>query len=152
LQLQRLLVAERRPRGLQEPVDGARSGGATFGDLLADPAAEEAFEELPMNIGAAEVPDLLAHLSVRERNVVESRYGLCGPERTLRQLGQTMGVSAERVRQIEQTALEKMRVCASARRAGQGGTGQQRLASVRRRTHDRKRDGARQIAASAQRR
>jgi RNA polymerase sigma factor (sigma-70 family) len=152
LQLQRLLVAERRPRGLQEPIDETRSGGATFGDLLADPAAEEAFEELPMNIGAAEVPGLLAHLSVRERNVVESRYGLCGPERTLRQLGQTMGVSAERVRQIEQTALEKMRVCASARRAGQGGKGQQRLARGRRRTHDRERDGARQITASAQRR
>ena len=152
LQLQSLLVAERQPRALQEPIDGAASGGATFGDLLADPAAEEAFEELAMNIGSADVPRLLTHLSVRERQVVESRYGLCGPERTLRQLGQAMGVSAERVRQIEQGALEKMRVCASARRAGQAGTSQQRRARGRRRLHDSERDGARQISASARRR
>jgi DNA-directed RNA polymerase sigma subunit (sigma70/sigma32) len=115
LQLQRLLVAERQPRGLEEPIDESTRGGATFGDLLCDPAAEEAFEELATRLGAAEVPGLLARLSRRERRVVESRYGLRGPERTLRELGQRMGVSAERVRQIEQTALEKMRAGSSAR-------------------------------------
>ncbi|HEY2397724.1 MAG TPA: sigma-70 family RNA polymerase sigma factor [Solirubrobacteraceae bacterium] len=109
LQLQRLLVAERQPRGLEEPIDESTRGGATFGDLLRDPAAEEPFEELATRLAAAEVPNLLARLSTRERGVVEARYGLCGPERTLRELGQAMGVSAERVRQIEQTALEKMR-------------------------------------------
>jgi RNA polymerase primary sigma factor len=117
LQLQRLLVAERQPRGLEEPIDESTRGGATFGDLLSDPAAEEPFEELATHLGAAEVPRLLTRLSARERNVVESRYGLDGPERTLRDLGQSMGVSAERVRQIEQTALEKMRAGSSARPA-----------------------------------
>src|SRR2546421_3116181 len=112
-QLQRLLVAERQPRGLEEPIDESARAGATFGDLLRDPVAEEAFEELPTRLGAAEVPRLLGCLSRRERTVVEARYGLCGPERTLRQLGEVMGVSAERVRQIEQAALEKMRVGAS---------------------------------------
>jgi RNA polymerase sigma factor (sigma-70 family) len=109
IQLQRLLVAERQPRSLQEPIDDTSAAGATFGDLLCDPCAEEAFEELAMRLGAAEVPRLMGRLSGRERNVVEARYGLRGPERTLRELGQTMGVSAERVRQIEQSALEKMR-------------------------------------------
>jgi RNA polymerase sigma factor (sigma-70 family) len=117
VQLQKLLVAERQPRGLEETIDASTRGGATFGDLLCDPAAEEAFEELATRLGAAEVPRLLTRLSTRERNVVEARYGLGGPERTLRELGQTMGVSAERVRQIEQAALEKMRVSASARHA-----------------------------------
>jgi RNA polymerase primary sigma factor len=108
-QLQKLLVAERQPRGLQEPIDETTGGGATFGDLLRDPSAEEAFEELAMRLSAAEVPRLLGHLSLRERGVIEARFGLGGPELTLRELGQSMGVSAERVRQIEQTALEKMR-------------------------------------------
>jgi RNA polymerase sigma factor (sigma-70 family) len=108
-QLQRLIVAERQPRGLEEPVDDTSRGGATFGDLLCDSAAEEAYEEMATRLGAAEVPRLLARLSPRERTVIEARYGLDGPERTLRELGQGMGVSAERVRQIEQAALEKMR-------------------------------------------
>jgi RNA polymerase primary sigma factor len=108
-QLQKLLVAERQPRGLEEPIDETTRGGATFGDLLSDPCAEEPFEDLAMRLGAAEVPRLLGRLSRRERGVIVARYGLDGPERTLRELGQSMGVSAERVRQIEQTALEKMR-------------------------------------------
>jgi RNA polymerase primary sigma factor len=116
LQLQRLIVAERQPRGLEEPVDETTRGGATYGDMLSDPCAEEAYEELAMRLGAAEVPRLLMRLSPRERTVVEARYGLDGPERTLRELGQKMGVSAERVRQIEQVALEKMRAGATAER------------------------------------
>jgi RNA polymerase primary sigma factor len=109
-QLHRLSVAERPSRGLQEPIDDTTGGGgATFGDTLCDPRAEEAYEELGVRMGAAEVPRLLEQLSDRERGVVEGRYGLLSQELTLRELGETMGISAERVRQIEQTALEKMR-------------------------------------------
>jgi RNA polymerase primary sigma factor len=112
-QLQKLLVVERQPRGLEEPIDETTRGGATFGDLLSDPCAEEAFEELATRLGATEVPRLLGRLTRRERGVIEARFGLDGPERTLRELGLSMGVSAERVRQIEQMALEKMRVSAN---------------------------------------
>ncbi len=113
-QLDRLSVAERPYRGLQEPIDEATGGGgATFGDTLADPKAEEAYEELWIQVGAAEVPRLLEQLSDRERGVVEGRYGLLSRELTLRELAETMGISAERVRQIEQTALEKMRAAYS---------------------------------------
>ncbi|HEV7584299.1 MAG TPA: sigma-70 family RNA polymerase sigma factor [Solirubrobacteraceae bacterium] len=150
LQLQRLLVAERQPRGLEEPIDESTRGGATFGDLLCDPAAEEAFDGLATRLGAAEVPRLLARLSGRERRVVESRYGLGGPERTLRELGQVMGVSAERVRQIEQTALEKMRVSPTARPATtrpRPGPAQLR---GRRRTRSRQQRAARPSIAAVQ--
>ncbi len=109
-QLQKLTVAERQPRGLQEPVDASAGAGAsTFGETLSDPRAEEAYDELATRLGAAEVPRLLERLSERERVVIKARYGLAGPERTLRELGLAMGVSAERVRQIEQGALESMR-------------------------------------------
>ena len=54
-QLHSLSVAERPARGLQEPIDDTTgSGGATFGDTLRDPRAEEAYEELELRIGAAE--------------------------------------------------------------------------------------------------
>ncbi len=113
-QLHRLSVAERPPRGLQEPIDDTPAGGGvTFGDTLCDPRAEEAYEELAVRMGAAEVPRLLEQLSDREREVVEGRYGLLSEELTLRELGETMGISAERVRQIEQIALGNMRAALS---------------------------------------
>jgi RNA polymerase sigma factor (sigma-70 family) len=108
-QLQKLAVAERQPRSLEEPVDARAGGTARIGDLLSDPLAEEVYEQLALHLGATEVPRLLGHLTGRERRVIEARYGLDGPERTLRELGEILGVSAERVRQIEQVALEKMR-------------------------------------------
>jgi DNA-directed RNA polymerase sigma subunit (sigma70/sigma32) len=112
-QLSRLLVAERHARGLQEPVDATSSGGATLGDQITDPRAEEAYEELAVRLAATEVPRLIARLSPRERTVIRGRYGFEGPERTLREIGQSMGVSPERVRQIELAALENLRATAA---------------------------------------
>ena len=129
-QLQKLIVAERQSRSLEEPVDETNRGGATFGDLLCDPRAEEAFEELAMRLDAREVPRLLERLSRRERMVIEARYGMGGTDCTLRELGQSMGVSAERARQIEQAALEKM----SAGTAGCVGAPQRTLRTRQRRS------------------
>jgi RNA polymerase primary sigma factor len=109
-QLHRLSVADRRPRGLEEPLDDESAGGATFGDSVRDPRAEEAYEELALRMAAEEIPRLLTHLNDRERRVIDARYGLRGAERTLRELGEELGISAERTRQIEQSALETMRV------------------------------------------
>jgi RNA polymerase primary sigma factor len=109
-QLHRLSVADRRPRGLEEPLDEDGTGGATFGDSVRDPRAEEAYDELALRMAAEEIPRLLTHLSERERRVIDARYGLRGTESTLRELGEELGISAERTRQIEQTALETMRV------------------------------------------
>jgi RNA polymerase sigma factor (sigma-70 family) len=108
-QVEDLIVAERNPRGLEEPVGGEDGLGATYGDMLADPTAEEAYERVPRNIDAAELPALLGGLDERERTIVRSRFGLDGREQTLRELAGTLGVSAERVRQLEQRALGKLR-------------------------------------------
>jgi DNA-directed RNA polymerase sigma subunit (sigma70/sigma32) len=40
--------------------------------------------------------------------VISGRFGLAGPEQTLRDIGERLGVSAERIRQIECLALEKL--------------------------------------------
>ena len=55
---------------------------------------------------------MMAVLSDRERTVVRSHYGLDPPPRTLRELGVDLGVTAERVRQIECEALDKLRAVA----------------------------------------
>jgi RNA polymerase sigma factor (sigma-70 family) len=108
-QVEHLVAAERRPRALEEPVGDGEGGVATFGDLLADPAAEEQYDLAPPDIELQALAVLLRGLTARERTIVLGRFGLDGPERTLRDLGSDLGVSAERVRQIEERALEKMR-------------------------------------------
>jgi RNA polymerase sigma factor (sigma-70 family) len=108
-QVEHLIAAERRPRALEEPVGGDDDVGSTFGELLADPVAEDAYERVPGHLEVERVRGLMARLDDRERAIVDGRYGLNGPERTLRELSVVLGVSAERVRQVEQGALDKLR-------------------------------------------
>jgi DNA-directed RNA polymerase sigma subunit (sigma70/sigma32) len=58
------------------------------------------------------VPRLRAELTDREDLVVCARFGLDGPQQPLRELARVLGVSSERVRQIERNALRKMREAA----------------------------------------
>jgi RNA polymerase sigma factor (sigma-70 family) len=108
-QIGRLISAERRPRALDEQIDDDQGASASFGDLLADPCAEDAYDVVTWRAHLDELPRLLGALSDREQAIVRGHYGLDGPGRTLRELASTLGVSAERVRQIEQGALDKMR-------------------------------------------
>jgi RNA polymerase primary sigma factor len=112
VQVDSLLVAERRARALEEPLNGGRPAGETFGELLADPKAEDAYEGVPRRVIGEHLPEMLRALDERERTIVRARFGLDGRERTLRELAATLGVSAERVRQIEQRALGKLREAA----------------------------------------
>jgi RNA polymerase sigma factor (sigma-70 family) len=104
-----LIAAERTPRILDAPVGDS---GVTLAEVLADPHAEDPYERASLRIGVESLPSLLDGLGERERFVVRGRFGLDGAQRTLSQLGGRLGVSAERVRQIEQGALEKLRTCA----------------------------------------
>lgn len=107
-QLDDLLATERSPRSLDEPLVGEEGAVGTFGDLLADPLAEDAYERVLESIQVGELHAMLAGLSDREREVLRARYGLDGPEQTLRDVGAQLGLSHERVRQIEQRALAKL--------------------------------------------
>jgi RNA polymerase sigma factor (sigma-70 family) len=106
-ELDRLQSAARHARALDEPI-GIGEGRDTLGDMLADPRAEEAYERVPRKVAARRLPEALDELTPREREIVCDRYGLGGEERTLAELGQRFGVSAERVRQIEQRSIEKL--------------------------------------------
>jgi DNA-directed RNA polymerase sigma subunit (sigma70/sigma32) len=53
-----------------------------------------------------------SRLEGRERAVLRARFGLDGPAQTLRTIARGLGISAERVRQIEHHALEELRAAA----------------------------------------
>jgi RNA polymerase primary sigma factor len=108
-QVDKLIVAERTARGLDEPIGGAEGTAGTFADVVVDPRAEEAYDRVLSGAEEDEVRALLGELDERERVILHGRFGLDGPEQTLRQLAGSLGVSAERVRQIERAALDKLR-------------------------------------------
>ena len=95
------------------PLEGPASPGSdrTLEEVLADREAEEALEEVLVE---AEVERLIRAaervLSPREREVLEARYGLGGRRpQTLREVGERLGVSLQRIAQIEAAALAKLR-------------------------------------------
>jgi RNA polymerase sigma factor (sigma-70 family) len=108
-QVESLMAAERSPRALEEPVGGDQDTGITLGEMLDDPSASEAFDRIPRDLELEQLPRVLDVLNERERAIICARFGLDGPEATLRELGERLGVSAERVRQIEEVSLDKLR-------------------------------------------
>ena len=112
LEIERVLEAKRAaqaPLSIEAPLGDYSD--MTRGDLLGDDVASQAAhreveaQELARQLGSA-----LAALDPRERKVLQLRFGLDrGEERTLTEVGETMGVSRERIRQIEQAALAKLR-------------------------------------------
>lgn len=59
----------------------------------------------------AEIQEALTMLSDRERNVIEASYGINRPELTMEEIGVKFGLTRERVRQIKEKAIRKLRSC-----------------------------------------
>jgi RNA polymerase primary sigma factor len=106
-QVDSLLAADHASRGLDEPTGGGESG--TLRELIADPVAGQAYERVGDADELRLVRRLAEALGDRERTIVCSRYGIGRPAKTLREVADVLGVSAERVRQIEERALVKLR-------------------------------------------
>jgi RNA polymerase sigma factor (sigma-70 family) len=111
-QLANLIAADRPPKALEEPLEAEEGAIGTFGELIADPLAEDEYERVVSNVVAGELRDLLSGLSDRERSVLRWRFGLDGETLSLREIAGRLGVSAERVRQLENRALGKLRAAA----------------------------------------
>jgi RNA polymerase primary sigma factor len=106
--VERALMARRGPLSLDAPV-GGEDGGSLI-DFVADPEADDALEALFRKRFAAGIGDFLATLTAREAAVLRMRFGLDGTtERTLAEIGTSLRVTRERIRQIEAQALCKLR-------------------------------------------
>ena len=95
-----------------------RGDGPELGELLEQFAVPPVEQELLHRAVTTRVRDALGELGDKEREVVELRFGLDrdGEPRTLQEVGDTLGLSRERIRQIESRAKDKLR---RSKRAGE---------------------------------
>jgi RNA polymerase primary sigma factor len=96
------------PVSLEKPVGDEEE--SEFGQFIADERTESPYEQVAQALRYEAVQHALARLSTRERHVLELRYGL-GDEypRTLEEVGRAFNVTRERIRQIENQSLIKLR-------------------------------------------
>jgi RNA polymerase primary sigma factor len=110
--IESLLAIDRAPRSFEEPlVDEGTT--ATLGETVADPHAEQGYERVLDALEIQAVRHLADGLDERERTVLAAHYGLGRPSETLSEIGSDLGLTAERIRQIEHDALEKLRRAAA---------------------------------------
>jgi RNA polymerase primary sigma factor len=81
---------------------------AELGDLFDDPSAADPAAEAVDSLRRLEVRQALVELPEQERLVLELRFGLDGPPQALETIGKRVGVSRERVRQLEAAGLERL--------------------------------------------
>jgi len=110
-----ILRIAQMPVSLEKPVGDDEE--SALGDFVADEATEEPFEAATENVRREDIQRALDALPERERQVIELRYGLRGHEPlTLEEVGRAFGVTRERIRQIENNTLKKLKQLPEAQR------------------------------------
>ncbi len=106
--VENLLEIARRPVSLETPID--EEGDSTFGDFVEDVNSPAPAEEVATHLLHEQLQAALDRLPPREAQILRLRYGLeDGRVYTLEEVGQTIGVTRERVRQLEAQALNRLR-------------------------------------------
>ena len=86
-----------------------QDASSVFNDALEDPQTRSPEEEMFNNMELARLGELLSAIDEREGEILKLRYGLgTGEPMTLKSIGQRFGLTRERVRQMEQQALQKL--------------------------------------------
>lgn len=103
-----LKQASQRPTSLDAPVND--DVGMTYAEMISDDAAESPLESLANKNYHGELEDLLKLLNERESSIIDQRFGLNGKKPlTLEEIGRDFGVSRERIRQLQNSAIAKMK-------------------------------------------
>jgi RNA polymerase sigma factor (sigma-70 family) len=109
-----LLLVSSEPVSLDMP--RSSESESTVGDVIADTETRSPTEHTSARESLVELRSLLTELTPREQHVVSLRFGLDGEdERTLEEIGRTLKLTRERVRQICAEALEKLNSAARSR-------------------------------------
>lgn len=107
--VKRLMELNADTVSLDTPI-GSDDGSATLGDVVEDGAELRPEEIVAERLLSEDIDVVLSQLGDRERRVIELRYGITGDEPlTLVEIGKCIGVTRERVRQIEIAAINKLR-------------------------------------------
>lgn len=97
-----------RPASLDAPLGDEDS--SRLGEVVPDESSPNPAELLERRTTAAKVLELVNRLPEREASILRFRFGLHGgPEKTLEEVGRKFGVTRERVRQLQNLALSKLR-------------------------------------------
>ncbi len=83
-------------------------GDAELGDLFSDPTAADPAEDAAESLKRQTVQQAIARLPERQRRIVELRYGFAGETTSLEAIGKELGITRERVRQLERDALDRL--------------------------------------------
>ncbi|MCH7906368.1 MAG: RNA polymerase sigma factor RpoD [Chloroflexi bacterium] len=103
-----ILTISQQPVSLETPIGD--EGSSLLGDFIEDRNTPAPAEIATDHLLRVQVDDVLSTLSLRERRVLQLRFGLeDGRSRTLEEVGREFAVTRERIRQIEAKALRKLR-------------------------------------------
>ncbi len=110
-----ILRMSQQPISLEKPIGEEEE--SELGDFVEDQTAESPFELASENLRKENVHRALEALPLREREVIEMRFGLTGGRpRTLEEVGRAFNVTRERIRQIENHTLKKLESLPEAQR------------------------------------
>ncbi|MBV9214319.1 MAG: sigma-70 family RNA polymerase sigma factor, partial [Actinobacteria bacterium] len=116
VQVEEILDLGREPVSLETPV-GPDEGETRLADFIEDSAETAPIEQVSSTMRQRDLEAALRSLQWRERRVLELRYGLASEEpMTLEAIGSEVGVTRERVRQIESKTLTKLKNSREAQR------------------------------------
>jgi RNA polymerase primary sigma factor len=101
-------MASIRPASLDAPIGDEDSNN--FAEVVQDESADTPYQQLEEKTVTRMLQEMVKTLDPREATILRARYGLDGgSEKTLEEVGVKFGVTRERVRQIQNIALKKLR-------------------------------------------
>jgi RNA polymerase primary sigma factor len=83
-------------------------GDGELGELFGDPTAEDPEEEAAEALRRRAVREAISRLPERERRIVELRFGFAGESASLESIGEELGLTRERIRQLEANAMARL--------------------------------------------